>query len=980
MKKPWFAFILAVLGLALTSTAALATVYDFSSIYPACSSSSGVWSQSGTTYTCSSGSMSLAAGDSIVAASSITVVAESGITLAGRNTIGSSSVAVNLQTAWGDIVASNSGNKTTTFYGNLTSSSGDINLTNALVYGYIDTLDHAVLSGGSVTGNVSGRNGVTTTNGTVIGGNVTANAGKISLSGGSVTGSVHSDCCTITATHTDIGGNLSTTVISSSSNTVTIIGGTVSGSISTSGGSGIVIKGGATVTSGSITATGVAIEISNSTIGSSTSQVNVTGDNKVTITGSTVWGNVTAGNWASALSIDSSVIYGICTSDNNSVTTPTQYPHCATAPSGPDHIRVFFNNNTTALTCAPRTLDAIACKNSNCAALYASPVSVTLGPGGTAATIPAGGTGTPSVAQSTEGAATIALAASSPAVTALSCYSGTVASPGSLVSPCNLTFSKSGFFVSAPDHVSGVTQTLTITAAKTDDKTKTCVPAFNGVSRNVKLRFAYVNPASGAATPVVPAVGSASPPTSALATAIDLSLAMTFTSGVATTNFRYNDAGSLSVSASYTGSAATGDVGLVMDTVAGSAFVVAPANFLISGIPAAPLTAGSPFNITVTARNNSGATTANFGRETPIATAATALLTSSNPLPGLGNATAISQTLSGFNKGVASTDLKWNEVGTVDITATTSKYLASSLDVVGTQAAVGRFKPAYFDTIVSHGCSGAFTYAGLTTPAIAGQPFTVEVKAKRYGGDLTDSTNTANYAGTAWAKAVTLSDANGGSGTLANNSFTATDFVSGKAKRDDVSYAMATKLTAPYALTIRAVDVDSVSSSGHTEGSTPTRSGRLRPSNAFGSEKVDLKMPVQAQYWSGKSWVLNSDDSCTSLPASAFALYPFGIATSASAVALSSGKSDLTLTKPSPSPVTTGYVDVAANLGASGSGNDLSCLTYATTQASTPAGLPWLRSLNGNCSATYDRDPSARASFGIYSPESKRTVDVRESY
>jgi len=947
MKKPWFAFALVVLGLALASPAALATVYDFSSTFPACSSSSGVWSQSGTTYTCSSGSMSLAAGDSIVAASSITVVAESGITLAGRNTIGSSSVAVNLQTAWGDIVASNSGNKTTTFYGNLTSSSGDINLTNALVYGYIDTLDHAVLSGGSVTGNVSGRNGVTTTNGTLIGGNVTANAGKISLSDGSVTGSVHSDCCTITATNTDIGGNLSTTVISSSSNTVTIIGGTVSGSISTSGGSGIVIKGGATVTSGSITATGVAIEISNSTIGSSTSQVNVTGNNKVTITGSTVWGNVTAGNWASALSIDSySMIYGICTSDNNSVTTPTQYPHCATAPSGPDHIRVFFNNNTTALTCAPRTLDAIACKNSNCAALYASAVSVTLSPGGAVATIPAGGTGTPSIARTSEGEATIALAASNPAVTALRCYLGSVASPGSQVSPCNLTFSKSGFFVSVPDHASCTAQTLTITAAKADDKTKTCVPAFdNGASRNIALRFVYANPASGASPAYV------STPATALSTTADTMLAMTFSNGVATTNFRYNDAGSLTVSASYTGSAATGDAGLSMGTVGASAVVVAPEKFEISGIPAAPLTAGSPFAITVTAKNSCGATTANFGRET---TPATALLTSLNPQPTLGNATPISQTLSGFNKGVASTNLTWNEVGTVDITATTTAYLGSALNVVGSQAAVGRFKPAYFDTIVTPGCSSAFSYAGLTTPAIAGQPFTVEVKAKRYGGDLTDSTNTANYAGTTWAKAVMLSDANGGTGALANDTFAATDFVSGKAKRTDVSYAVATKLTAPYTLVIRATDMDTpaVSSNGHSEGSTPTRSGRLRLISGQGSEQAPFVVKSEAQYWDGSFWQTNTLDSCTGY-AVANARVSGGTGTAVStATGIRSGYGTLTLSRPAGA----GLASVCLDTGTlAGDG----CV------AASPASIGYLRgNWNPNKPTIYDQDPNATVQFG----------------
>ena len=71
--------------------------------------------------------------------------------------------------------------------------------------------------------------------------------------------------------------------------------------------------------------------------------------------------------------------------------------------------------------------------------------------------------------------------------------------------------------------------------------------------------------------------------------------------------------------------------------------------------------------------------------------------------------------------------------------------------------------------------------------------------------------------------------------------------------------------------------------------------------------------------------------------------------------------------------------ELAANLGAVGSGNDLSCLS-ATKQNSTPAGLPWLRSQNGSCASTNDRDPSARASFGIYSSESKKTVHIRELY
>ena len=40
------------------------------------------------------------------------------------------------------------------------------------------------------------------------------------------------------------------------------------------------------------------------------------------------------------------------------------------------------------------------------------------------------------------------------------------------------------------------------------------------------------------------------------------------------------------------------------------------------------------------------------------------------------------------------------------------------------------------------------------------------------------------------------------------------------------------------------------------------RSGRLRLTNAFGSERSNLVMPVQLQYWAGQNWALNSLDSC----------------------------------------------------------------------------------------------------------------------
>lgn len=1038
MKKQCLPSFFALLALWLVSTAALATVYTFSgtpsggnTTYPACSN--GGWSQSGATYSCN-GSITLASGDSIVAAASITVVANGGVTLTGNNTIGSSaSNVVNLQTTYGDIKASS------TIYGNLTSSSGAITLTNSAVTGSLTTNGIVALSGGSVSGDVTSANGVTTTNGTVIGGNVTATNGPVSLSGGSVTGSVKSNCCTVTTNNTNVGNGVSSnsstvsitggtisgaistsggsginiqnatvtaSSISAGGNPIKITGSTVtvSGAISSTGGEGVVIasstvgassisaggnpvkisdstvsgaiSGGgngvaitnSTIPSGSISSA-QPIQISNSTIGSASSPVNVTSTNTVTLTNSTVVnGQVAAATWPGALTIDSSsTVNGSCTPAN---------PRCNAAVAGPDHIRVFFNNNTTALTCAPRAVDAIACANAACSARYSSSVSATLSPGGAAATIPVGGTGLPTVARTSAGSANVILASSNPLTVgapALRCYSGTLATPGNDVTgACALTFTSAGLLVSVPDHASCDIQTLTVTAAKTDDQTNKCVPAFaNGTSRDIKLRFAYVNPASGS---TIPTVGS--PPLSALATTGDLTLAMSFSGGSATTSLRYGDAGSLTVLASYAGSAATGDAGLSMASIAGSAFVVAPASFAISGIPAAPLTAGMPFNITLTANNSCGGVTANFGKET---TPATALLTSSNPAPGLGNATAISQTLLGFSGGKASADLNWNEVGTVDITAKTTAYLASSLNVTGSQAAVGRFKPAYFETVVTPGCSGVFTYAGLTSsPAIAGQAFAVQVKAKRSGGDTTDSTNTANYAGTTWAKVVTLSDANGGPGTLANSTLAATDFSVGMARRSDTNYAMVNKHAAPYTLAIRATDADSVSSSGHIEGSTVMRSGRLRLGNAYGTERLDLAIPVQAQYSNGTVFVQNSDDSCTMLAASniAPAGYHGGLnagnmgASHLSVTPMVAGAARILVGKPD--PVARGSVDLVLNLGSVGS--PANCSSLSTT-GSTSLAQPFL---SGKwCDNNYDRDPVAHATFGVYKTP---VIYRRESY
>ena len=285
------------------------------------------------------------------------------------------------------------------------------------------------------------------------------------------------------------------------------------------------------------------------------------------------------------------------------------------------------------------------------------------------------------------------------------------------------------------------------------------------------------------------------------------------------------------------------------------------------------------------------------------------------------------------------------------------------------------FKPRYL-TVSSTAACGAFSYAG--------QPFTASVRAFNAQNSIT-----SNYDGSAntspnFAKAVTLSDASGNAqGALAGTALSATAFSGGTATASALSFVFTNKLTAPQSITLRATDADGVSSSGYAEGSMALRSGRLRLSNAFGKASAALQVPVVVEYWSNLSWVPTSDDTCTVIPSGSVVLSNprsqtgavSAATSSASAGALSTGRGVLTLAAPSPAGSSL-TLDLSVNLGATTT--DQSCNTSRPT--SVAGNLAWLRSRNGSCAATWDRDPAARASFGIFSPETRKTIHLREIF
>jgi MSHA biogenesis protein MshQ len=165
---------------------------------------------------------------------------------------------------------------------------------------------------------------------------------------------------------------------------------------------------------------------------------------------------------------------------------------------------------------------------------------------------------------------------------------------------------------------------------------------------------------------------------------------------------------------------------------------------------------------------------------------------------------------------------------------------------------------------------------------------------------------------------------------------------------------------------------------------TPLRArfGRLRVGNAVGSPVLGLPVPLSVEYWNGSGFVRNAQDSCTTLTSRNFTFGAFtaplaacstsGTPVAAGGITFASGaSSSFRLTAPG----VRGSVDLTPNLGATATGQ--SCVAGAATTA-TAANVSWLMG-NWGGAATWDRNPTGRAAFGLYT----NTPDLiyrRESY
>lgn len=160
---------------------------------------------------------------------------------------------------------------------------------------------------------------------------------------------------------------------------------------------------------------------------------------------------------------------------------------------------------------------------------------------------------------------------------------------------------------------------------------------------------------------------------------------------------------------------------------------------------------------------------------------------------------------------------------------------------------------------------------------------------------------------------------------------------------------------------LASYDVD-MDNSGANErallAKTRVRFGILRMSSTYGSELLSLSVPVEARYWNGTGFILNKDDACTipALAAANVAWTPEGVLLSPQIKPSTSQAGKGVITLPTPDKSKRSAFRICLDISADGTcevggGGVQASFGYLTG--------PW------DGSSRYDRDPSARAVFGL---------------
>ena len=483
----------------------------------------------------------------------------------------------------------------------------------------------------------------------------------------------------------------------------------------------------------------------------------------------------------------------------------------------------------------------------------------------------------------------------------------------------DITFRPFGFTFSpnpVTTQIAGRPFNLTLTAAGQTPSSPECgvIEEYTG-SKSVNFWSSYSSPTTSPTNVQVNSTNIAT--TEAASSAQNV----TFANGVATVSVQYDDVGQISLSAKDEIDIGEPPTGTLDEIIGGiSPFVVRPFGYdiQIAGDPYADdgndgvyAVAGNNFNMTVRSvlwqatddlDNNgipdpfidtnadgipdSGGDLSDNGVTPNIVNVSGSLSYSPVALVvsnSNGNLSSSSTNFSAFsavgsgNDGTITFSQSWDEVGILQINASTANFMSSGESVSGERINIGRFIPANFNLdapVLLEQCGG-FTYMGFNDGVNAG--LTRNGQSFSFSGNVsarnTSNAITQNYAGV-FAK-LAAGDINlqpynvtataNASGQI-NATAAALNFVNGTSAYSFTNVDYQHNLAAApfnFRVDLTATDSDSVTSGTVNSNDIELRLGRARLIDAYGPEIVDLEMRLTTEYFNGSAWVINTADSCT---------------------------------------------------------------------------------------------------------------------
>lgn len=262
---------------------------------PNCSSNQ--WATGGDVYHCVNGKVTLNSNDSIRANNSSTLKADDGFRFSGRNTVGTSSASINLESRYGsfDWYASNN-----QLFGEYTGNNS-VSLRDVTISGGIDTGGMVTLQDSQIGGGVRSENNKISINNSEVNGDVYANGDIVVEESSYVNGNITTPNNKVTIKDSEVSGNIS------ANKDITIEGSSVTGDINTPN-NGVIISDSDIY--GDVSANGDVNVDNSEVIGNLTSS-----NNKVILNDNThVVGDVTAGkpNWGTVIVNGGSTVDGTC--------------------------------------------------------------------------------------------------------------------------------------------------------------------------------------------------------------------------------------------------------------------------------------------------------------------------------------------------------------------------------------------------------------------------------------------------------------------------------------------------------------------------------------------------------------------------------------------------------------------------------------------------------------------------------------------